>query len=75
VLNALAGTGACPWFIKADDASARGIQVGYLNGVEVPTVRRMEAPGVLGFTWDIYLDWGISVRDFRGWVKNPGVAL
>jgi hypothetical protein len=75
VLNALAGANACPWFIKADDASARGIQVDYLNGVETPTIRRMEAPGVLGFTWDIFLDWGISVRDFRGWVKNPGVAL
>ena len=75
VLNAMAGTGACPWYLKADDASARGIQVDYLNGQETPTIRRMEAPGVLGFTWDIFLDWGISVRDFRGWVKNPGVAL
>ena len=75
VLNALAGANACPWFLKAADASARGIQVDYLNGQKTPTVRRMEAPGVLGFTWDIYLDWGISVRDYRGFVKNPGVAL
>ena len=75
VLNALAGANACPWFLKADDASARGIQVDYLNGQETPTIRRMEAPGVLGFTWDIFLDWGISVRDFRGWVKNPGTTL
>ena len=35
----------------------------------------METPGVLGFTWDIYLDWGITVMDFRGLVKNPGVAI
>ena len=75
VLNALAGANACPWFLKAADASARGIQVDYLNGQKTPTVRRMEAPGVLGFTWDIYLDWGISIRDYRGFVKNPGVAL
>ena len=75
ILNALAGSGACPWFMVADQSSARGIQVDYLNGQETPTVRRMEAPGVLGFTWDIYLDWGISVRDFRGIAKNPGVAL
>ena len=75
VLNALAGANACPWFLKADDTSARGIQVDYLNGQETPTIRRMEAPGVLGFTWDIFLDWGISVRDFRGWVKNPGTTL
>lgn len=75
VLNALAGEEACPWFMLADQTSARGIQVDYLNGQETPTVRRMEAPGVLGFTWDIWLDWGISVRDYRGIAKNLGVAL
>lgn len=74
-LNAMAGENACPWFMQADPSSARGIQVDYLNGQETPTVRRMETPGQLGFVWDIWLDWGISVRDFRGFVKNPGVAL
>ena len=75
VLNALAGANACPWFLVADETSARGIQVDYLNGEEMPTIRRMETPGVLGFTWDIFLDWGVSVRDFRGLVKNPGTTL
>ena len=75
VLNALAGENAVPWFMVADEASARGIQVDYLNGQETPTVRRMEAPGVLGFTWDVWLDWGISVRDFRGIAKNPGTTI
>ena len=75
ILNAMAGENACPWFMVADEASARGIQVDYLNGQETPTVRRMETPGTLGFTWDIFLDWGITVRDFRGIAKNPGVAL
>lgn len=75
ILNALAGSSACPWFMVADESSARGIQVDYLNGQETPTVRRSEQAGVLGFVWDIYLDWGISVRDFRGIAKNPGVAL
>ena len=72
VLNALAGTKAAPWFMVADPLRARSIQVDYLNGQETPIVRRMETPGTLGFTWDIYTDWGISVRDFRGIVKNPG---
>jgi len=75
LLNSMAGTNAAPWFLVANTASARGIQVDYLNGQQTPTVRRMEQPGVLGFTWDIYLDWGISVRDFRGIAKNPGVAI
>ena len=35
----------------------------------------MEAPGQLGFVWDIFLDWGISVMDYRGMVKNPGVKV
>lgn len=74
VLNALAGNNPIPWFMGVNSASARGIQVDYLNGNELPTIRRMEAPGTLGFTWDIYHDWGINVRDFRGMYKNPGEA-
>lgn len=75
ILNALAGANACPWFMVADPTSSLGIQVDYLNGQEIPTVRRMETPGTLGFTWDIWLDWGISVRDFRGLYKNPGTTV
>lgn len=73
VLNVLAGDGVCPWFMFG--SGARGIQVDYLNGQETPTVRRMEVPGTLGFVWDIYLDWGIAVRDFRSIVMNPGVEI
>jgi len=75
VLNALAGAGKCPWFLVADPSSAKSIQVDYLNGQETPTIRRMETPGTLGFVWDVYLDWGVSVRDFRGIVKNGGAIL
>lgn len=75
VLNALAGENTVPWFMVANPSSAKHIQVDYLNGQETPTVRRMETPGVLGFQWDIYLDWGISVRDFRGIAKNPGEKI
>jgi phage head maturation protease len=75
VLNALAGSAACPWFMVTDPTSARCVQVDYLNGNEMPITRRMEAPGVLGFTWDMYLDWGVSVVDFRGIYKNPGATL
>lgn len=75
VLNALAGTNPAPWFMVANSMSAKSIQVDYLNGQDKPTVRRMESPGVLGFTWDIYLDWGISVRDYRGIAKNPGEVI
>ena len=51
------------------------IEVDYLNGQEIPTIRRMETAGQLGFVWDIYLDWGITVMDYRGAIKNPGIAI
>lgn len=75
VLNALAGDKPCPWFMVANPMSVKHIQVDYLNGQETPIVRRMEAAGTLGLTWDIYTDWGIAVRDFRGIAKNPGEII
>jgi len=75
VLNGLAGTGTCPWFMSGAQSDVMGIEVDYLNGQETPTFRRSEASGQLGFVWDIYLDWGITVMDYRGFVKNPGVKL
>lgn len=75
VLNVLAGEAACPWFMAADQSSAKGIQVDYLNGQDRPTIVRSQKPGVLGFVWDIYMDWGINVSDYRGLAKNNGVKL
>lgn len=74
-LNVLCKDGAMPWFVVGDNSDTDSIQVDYLNGQEIPTIRRMETPGTLGFVWDIYLDWGISVMDYRGIVKNPGIKL
>lgn len=74
-LNGLAGAGACPWFLVADPTSAKSIQVDYYNGVEAPTIRRSEQPGTLGIVWDIYLDWGITVVDYRGIAKNAGEKI
>ena len=64
-----------PWFLLGSKDDTDFIEVDYLNGQEIPTIRRMETPGTLGFVWDIYLDWGISVMDWRGAIKNPGVQI
>lgn len=64
-----------PWYLIGNTSDTDFIQVDYLNGQEIPTIRRMEAPGTLGFIWDIYLDWGISVMDWRGAVKNNGIVV
>lgn len=74
-LNAQVPTGAIPWFMVGDTNDTDFIQVDYLNGQEIPNIRRMETPGQLGYVWDVYGDWGITVLDFRGAVKNPGVEI
>lgn len=76
-LNVLCGGfgNTMPWFLVAAKEDTELIQVDYLNGQEVPNIRRMEAPGTLGYIWDMYLDWGITVLDFRGAVKNPGTTV
>lgn len=64
-----------PWWLIGSKDDTDFMEVDYLNGQEIPTIRRMETPGTLGFVWDIYLDWGISVMDWRGAIKNPGVKI
>ena len=76
-INALCGGfgNVMPWWLIGDKDDTDFIEVDYLNGQEVPTLRRTEPAGTLGFVWDVYLDWGINVMDFRGAVKNPGVTI
>jgi len=76
-INALCGGfgQVMPWFLIGDRSDTDFIEVDYLNGQEVPNIRRMETPGTLGFVWDIFLDWGISVMDYRGAIKNNGVKI
>lgn len=73
-INALSGGSGnvMPWFMFADPNVAPVLEADYLDGNEIPTLRRYEKPGVLGFIWDIFLDWGFTVVDFRGAIKNPG---
>lgn len=74
-IEGLAGSSAVPWHIVGNKMDAKTIQVDFLNGQTMPTISRATVPGTLGFVWDIFLDWGISVQDFRGIVRNPGVTL
>ncbi len=76
-INALCGGfgETMPWYLLGSKDDTDFIEVDYLNGQEIPNIRRMEAPGTLGFVWDVYLDWGVSVMDYRGAVKNPGIKI
>jgi hypothetical protein len=76
-VNALCGGfgNVMPWWLIGDKDDTDFIEVDYLNGQEVPTLRRSEPAGTLGLVWDVFLDWGISVMDYRGAIKNPGIAI
>ena len=52
-----------------------GIQVDYLNGNKLPTIRRSERVGTLGLVWDVFMDWGITVMDYRSLIRNEGDAI
>lgn len=76
-VNALCGGfgNQMPWWMIGAKEDTDFVEVDYLNGQDIPTIRRAEVPGTLGYVWDIYLDWGISVMDYRGAIKNPGIVL
>lgn len=74
-INVLCKDKEMPWFVLGSKSDTDFVEVDYLNGQEIPNIRRMETAGVLGFTWDVFLDWGISVMDFRGAIKNSGIKL
>lgn len=76
-INALCGGfgNKMPWWLVGAKEDTDFVEVDYLNGQDVPTIRRSETAGQLGFVWDIYLDWNITVMDYRGAIMNPGVTL
>jgi len=76
-INSLCGDfgSVMPWWLVAASGDCNFIEVEYLNGREIPNIRRSEVIGQLGLKWDIFLDWNVTVLDYRGAVKNPGVAV
>lgn len=64
--------GAVEWYITADQLRAP-IQVDYLNGVDMPTIIMKQPPaGQLGYVWDVYIDYGVTIVDYKTVVKNNG---
>ena len=77
-INALCGGlgNVMPWFLIGDPGDTDFIEVDYLNGQEIPNIRRMEAPGQLGFIWDIYPRLGY-LRNGLPWkpAKKPQIKV
>lgn len=60
------------WYVTSDKLRSP-IQVDFLNGKDMPTIVMKTAPaGQLGFLWDIYMDYGVTVVDYKTVVKNNG---
>ncbi len=71
-LDDLNPNGELEWYLSADKMRSP-IQVDFLNGVDMPTIVMKQAPaGQLGFVWDVYMDYGVSIVDYKTVVKNPG---
>lgn len=64
-----------PWWLLGAKEDTDFLEIDYLNGQDVPNIRRSEVPGTLGYVWDIYLDWGFSIMDYRGAIENPGIVV
>jgi hypothetical protein len=63
---------ATAWYLAADPSDIDTIEVTYLNGQEIPVLESSMLFDQLGMKWRIYIDYGITVIDFRGLVKNAG---
>ena len=76
-INALCGGDGkkMPWWLLGAKEDTDFIEVDYLNGQDIPTIRRSEIAGTLGFVWDVYLDWAVNVMDYRGAIMNPGIVM
>lgn len=60
------------WYVTSDKLRSP-IQVDFLNGKDMPTIAMKTAPaGQLGFLWDIYMDYAVTVVDYKTVVKNNG---
>jgi len=61
-----------PWFLAADSGDVDTIEVTYLNGDDEPKLESQVGFDFLGIKWRIYIDYGVTVLDYRGLYMNPG---
>lgn len=60
------------WYTLSDKLRSP-IQVDFLNGRDMPTIVMKEAPaGQLGYVWDVFIDYGVTVVDYKTAIKNEG---
>lgn len=60
------------WYLLAQAGLVDTIEVTYLNGNTTPNIESHVSFDVLGMKWRIYIDYGVTVLDYRGMYKNAG---
>ena len=69
------GNSAKAWYLLADPGDLPVIEVCFLNGQESPTIETADADfNVLGVQMRGYHDFGVSLQDPKGGIKNKGEA-
>ena len=69
------GYSAKAWYLFADPNVLPAIEVGFLNGMEQPTVERADADfSTLGVQFRGFIDFGVGMQDPRGAIKAKGEA-
>lgn len=68
-------TSTTAWYGACNPNINDTIVVGFLNGVNSPTIEQVDAGGeILGTAFRIFFDWGVSVADYRGLYYNKGAS-
>lgn len=72
-LDTYASEDITPWYLAASPADVDTIEVTYLNGDDMPKLESRIGWDFLGMEWRIYIDYGVTCLDFRGFQMNPGL--
>jgi len=63
------------WYMFAPPELYPAAEVAFLNGRDAPTIEQVTPPpGVLGFAWNAYIDFGVAMLDPRAAIKAKGEA-
>lgn len=60
------------WYLVVAPGILPGIEVTYLNGQESPEIRTFADTASLGIKYQIYMDFGVNLIDFRALYKSTG---
>lgn len=64
--------GVLPYYMAANPADIDTIEVTYLNGDDMPKLESRLGFDFLGIEYRIYIDYGVTVLDYRGLSMNAG---